>query len=120
MRSSAVKLTTVWRPPPATQANKHQGCHGQGKTKIFKVREKSGNFAKSQRKYQFLRSKFHFATRFCEDHNLYSFECVQMQGFWSVVLKEEKSEEACVVCQTPYMAWEIQLKQLRRNNCVLS
>ena len=28
---------------------------------------------------------FHFATRFCEHHNLYSIECVQMQGFWSVV-----------------------------------
>ena len=35
-----------------------QGCHGQGKVrekqKFFKVREKSGNFAKSQGKSQFL------------------------------------------------------------------
>ena len=35
-----------------------QGCHGQGKVrenqKFFKVREKSGNFAKGQGKYQFL------------------------------------------------------------------
>ena len=35
-----------------------QGCHGQGKVrenqKFFKVREKSGNFAKGQGKSQFL------------------------------------------------------------------
>ena len=36
----------------------NQGCHGQGKVrenqKFFKVREKSGNFAKGQGKSQFL------------------------------------------------------------------
>ena len=40
------------------KSSKMQGCHGQGKVrekqKFFKVREKSGNFAKSQGKSQFL------------------------------------------------------------------
>ena len=40
------------------KAGNDQGCHGQGKVrekqKFFKVREKSGNFAKSQGKSQFL------------------------------------------------------------------
>ena len=46
------QTSSVWRQ------NMSQGCHGQGKVrekqKFFKVREKSGNFAKSQGKSQFL------------------------------------------------------------------
>ena len=52
-----------------------QGCHGQGKVrekqKFFKVREKSGNFAKGQGKSQFLSKSVKsqgilFSDRFCE------------------------------------------------------
>ena len=57
-----------------------QGCHGQEKVrekrKFFKVREKSGNFAKSQGKSQFLSKSvksqgiffFQVGARFCEDY----------------------------------------------------
>ena len=56
--NKATRISPVVFMPTTNHSVTVQGCHGQGKVrekqKFFKVREKSGNFAKSQGKSQFL------------------------------------------------------------------
>ena len=62
------------------------GCHqlglAQGEGNVREFCKKSGKISVLVKVRELC---FHFAARFCEDHNPYSIECVQMLGFWSVV-----------------------------------